>query len=202
MLELFERLAFYGTKAVLAVFIATKAGLPDEAGRLTGLFSGLIFSLPIVAGVLVDRYGFRRTLMACFATFCVGYFLIGLAGMEWGEEIVNFVGRRTYLFAVLILTAIGGSLIKPCIVGTVAKTTSEGPRAQGFSIYYSLVNLGGAIGPMVALLVRQDWGIEYVLMMSSFTSFMLLLSTFFFFGSQWVSWRNRRRRLSNRFLAT
>lgn len=180
-LELFERLAFYGAKAVLTVFLATKVGLVDEAGKLAGMFSAVIFALPILAGVLVDRYGFRKTLMACFAIFCIGYFLIGVAGMEWGQEIVNLVGKRTYVITVLLLTAVGGSLIKPCIVGTVAKTSKDESRALGFSIYYSLVNLGGAIGPMIALLVRQDWGIEYVLVMSSITSFLLLVGTFFFF---------------------
>ena len=119
-LELFERLAFYGMKAVLTVFLATRAGLPDEAGTLAGLFSGVIYTLPIVAGVLVDRYGFRKTLMACFAIFSVGYFLIGIAGMEWGQAFVDAFGRRTYVISVLLLTAVGGSLIKPCIVGTVA----------------------------------------------------------------------------------
>jgi len=66
-LESFERLAFYGAKAVLTVFLANKVGLNEEAGTLTGIFSGLIFSLPILAGVLVDKYGFKRTLMACFS---------------------------------------------------------------------------------------------------------------------------------------
>ena len=55
-LELFERLAFYGSKAVLAYFLATKVGLKDEAATLTGWFSTVIYSLPIVAGVFVDRY--------------------------------------------------------------------------------------------------------------------------------------------------
>jgi proton-dependent oligopeptide transporter, POT family len=180
-LELFERLAFYGMKAVLTVFLATKAGLVDEAGTLAGLFSGVIYLLPILAGVFVDKYGFRKTLMTCFGLFSIGYFLIGLAGMEWGEEIVNSIGKRPYVISVLLLTAIGGSLIKPCIVGTVAKTSKEDSRALGYSIYYSLVNFGGAIGPMIALFVRQDWGIEYVLVMSSFTSFLLLIGTWLFF---------------------
>ena len=113
--------------------------------------------------------------------FTVGYFLIGLAGMEWGQDFVNLFGKRTYVIIVLMLTAIGGSLIKPCIVGTVAKTTNASSKAMGFSIYYSIVNLGGAIGPMMALIVRQDLGIEYVLVMSSFTSFLLLVGTYFFF---------------------
>lgn len=180
-LELFERLAFYGMKAVLVVFLAEKVGLKEEAGKLAGLFSGIIYLLPILAGVLVDKYGFRKTLMACFAMFSVGYFLIGLAGMEWGADFVNYFGKRPYTITVLFLTAVGGSLIKPCIVGTVANTSKPDSKALGFSIYYSLVNLGGAIGPILALFVREDLGIEYVLLMSSLTSFLLLVGTWLFF---------------------
>ncbi len=182
ILELFERFAFYGSKAVLAVYLANKVGLGAQAaGSLAGLYSGLIFSLPIIAGTFVDRYGFRRTLMACFAMFCLGYFLIGLAGMQAGQGIVEAMGKTTYVTSVLILTAIGGSLIKPCIVGTVAKTSHSDIKALGYSIYYTLVNIGGAIGPILALQVRENFGIEYVLVMSSVTSFLLLLGTFVFF---------------------
>lgn len=180
-LELFERLAFYGAKAILAVFLATKVGLKEEAGTLTGLFSALIYSLPIVSGVLVDRYGFRKTLTSCFAIFSVGYFLIGMAGMEFGEYIVMAVGKKTYVITMLVVTALGGSLIKPCIVGTVSKTSKPDAKALGFSIYYTLVNLGGAIGPILALTIRENLGIEYVVMMSSITAFLLLIGTLLFF---------------------
>jgi len=180
-LELFERLAYYGSKAVLTVFLATKVGLEKEAGFLAGLFNAVLYALPIVAGVFVDKYGFKRTLMVCFAIFCVGYFLIGLAGMEYGQVIVETVGKRNYVIGVLLLTAVGGSLIKPCIVGTVAKTSKPGAQALGFSIYYTLVNLGGAIGPIIAFYVRQDLGIEFVLVMSSITSFLLFFGAWFFF---------------------
>ncbi|MDZ7303819.1 MAG: MFS transporter [candidate division KSB1 bacterium] len=182
VLELFERFAFYGSKAILAVYLANKIGLGAQAaGSLAGLYSGLIFSLPIIAGTFVDRYGFRRTLMACFAMFGVGYFLIGLAGLPFGQPLVGAMGKTTYVTAVLILTAIGGSLIKPCIVGTVAKTSHPDVKALGYSIYYTLVNIGGAVGPILALQVRENLGIEYVLVMSSVTSFLLLLAATLFF---------------------
>ena len=181
-LELFERFAFYGTKAVLAVYLANKVGLGVEsAGYLVGLFSGLIFSLPILAGVFVDRFGFRKSLIACFVLFFIGYFLIGVAGLEFGQGLVESVGKFAYVAIVLVLTAIGGSLIKPCIVGTVAKTSRPDVKSLGFSIYYTLVNLGGAIGPILALSVRQSFGIEYALVMSSLTSLMLAFGTMAFF---------------------
>ncbi len=180
-LELFERLAFYGSKAVLTKYLAEKVGLVNEAGTLAGLFSGLIFFLPIVAGVLVDKFGFKRTLLSCFAIFSIGYFLIGVAGVEFGESIVATIGKKTYILLVLLLTAIGGSLIKPSIVGTVAITSRPDSKGLAFSIYYTLANLGGAIGPLVALQVREELGIEYVLFMSSLTSFLLFFGTLIFF---------------------
>ena len=180
-LELFERFAFYGAKAVLAVFFRDKVGLVNEAGALAGFFTFLVYGLPVLAGVLVDRYGFKRTLMACFTIFGIGYFLIGMAGMEWSQYIVEAVGKRTYIISVLIITAIGGSLIKPCIVGTVARTSNEDSRTLGFSIYYSLVNFGGAVGPVIAYFIRTDLGIEWVLITSSITCFLLLIGTMIFF---------------------
>jgi POT family proton-dependent oligopeptide transporter len=140
-LELFERLAFYGSKAILAFYLANKVGLHDEAATITGWFSTLVYSLPIIAGVFVDRYGFRKTLMACFAIYAIGYFSIGVAGLTWGSAITDVIGVRNYVIIVIVLTAVGGSLIKPCIVGTVAKTSKPEAKPLGFSIYYTLVNL-------------------------------------------------------------
>jgi dipeptide/tripeptide permease len=181
-LELFERLAFYGSKAVLAVYVAEKVGLGAQlAATMVGAFSGVLYSLPIVAGTFVDRYGFRRTLAACFAFFSVGYFLIGLAGLRMGQTVVEAVGKGPYMAGVLFLTAVGGSLIKPCIVGTVASTSTDKTRSLGYSIYYTLVNFGGALGPILALQVREGLGIEYVLVMSALTSFLMLIGTLLFF---------------------
>jgi MFS family permease len=63
----------------------------------------------------------------------------------------------------------------------VANTSSDKTRSLGYSIYYTLVNVGGALGPVLALQVRENLGIEYVLIMSSVTSFALFLGTLFFF---------------------
>ncbi len=180
-LELFERLAFYGATAVLTMFLARKVGLENDAATLAGLFSGVIFLLPILAGVIVDKYGFKKTLLACFLIFTVGYFLIGLAGMPIGQDIILSIGRRNYIIIVLLITAIGGSLIKPCIVGTVAQTSKPNVKALGFSIYYTLGNIGGAIGPLLAFQIREGLGIEFVLVMSSITSFFLLVAAWIFF---------------------
>jgi proton-dependent oligopeptide transporter, POT family len=180
-LELFERLAFYGSKAVLAVYLVEKVGLGRTGSTLVGLYGFAVFFLPTLAGPLVDRYGFRRSLIACFSIFSLGYFAIGLAGLSLGKGLVAAVGTTPYVIGALLLTAIGGSLIKPCVVGTVARTTTPETKSLGYSIYYTLVNLGGAMGPLLGLQVREGLGIEYVLVMSAATSVFNLLGTLVFF---------------------
>ena len=49
---------------------------------------------------------------------------------------------------VLILPALGISLVKPCVVGTTARASKENVRSIGYSIYYTMVNIGGAPGPI------------------------------------------------------
>jgi dipeptide/tripeptide permease len=183
VLELFERFAYYGSKAVLAVYIAEQVGLGAEsAGFLAGsVFNTLLYFLPLLAGTIVDRYGFKRSLLACFGIFSVGYFLIGLAGLPVGQPIVQALGPKAWTLMALVVTAIGGSLIKPSIVGTVARTTSDETKALGYSIYYTLVNIGGAVGPFIALAVRESLGISYVLVVSSLTSLVLFVSTAIFY---------------------
>ena len=183
VIELFERFAYYGSKAILAVYIADQVGLgPEAAGFLAGsVFNTLLYFLPVLAGTVVDRYGFKRSLLACFSIFTVGYLMIGLAGLPLGQPIVAAVGARTWMLLALVVTAIGGSLIKPSIVGTVARTTTKETASLGYSIYYTLVNIGGAVGPMLALLVRHNLGISYVLVMSSLTSLALVLGTLVFY---------------------
>ncbi len=88
-----------------------------------------------------------------------------------GQPIVQAVGVKAWMLMALIITAVGGSLIKPSIVGTVARTTTEETKAVGYSIYYTLVNIGGAMGPIIALAVRENAGISYVLVVSASTSF-------------------------------
>ena len=180
-LELFERFSFYGSKIVLAVYLAETVGLGSLGISLVGFYGFGVFCLPTLAGPFVDRYGFRRSLAACFAIFSVGYFLIALAGLPAGAPLVAAVGAKAWVIGALLVTAVGGSLIKPCIVGTVARTTTEETKSLGYSVYYTLVNIGGWLGPILASQVRLSVGIAWVLVGASATSFLLFLSTLAFF---------------------
>ena len=97
---------------------------------------------------------------------------LAAAGLRERDHLQEWVLANPEILGddVLVVTAIGGSLIKPCIVGTVARTTTEETKSLGYSIYYSLVNFGGFFGPILAGEVRTRFGIASVLLMSAAVS--------------------------------
>jgi len=146
-IELFERLAYYGMNIILAIYLTRRVGYSTElAVSITGFFISSLYLLPIPAGAVSDKIGFRNGLFAAFSLLAIGYAVLGL-----------FPSKATVILA-LGLIAVGGAFVKPVISGTVKKTSPEGLSKIGFSIFYMVVNIGGFTGKIVAKLLRQDLG--------------------------------------------
>jgi POT family proton-dependent oligopeptide transporter len=181
-MELFERLAYYGQATILSVFLRDHLKFDEvEAGQLSSIFGGLIYFLPIFAGALADKFGFKKAFSFAFFILAIGYFLIGSTGITafagWYSDTNLFV----ILSFILIFTAIGGSFIKPSVLGTVALTTTSESKSLGYAIYYWLVNIGAALGPLLAYLVRDSIGIEFVYLVSALSCALMFMVTLFFF---------------------
>ena len=175
-MELFERLAYYGQQIVFMVYLRNNLGFTEaQAGTLSGLFGGLIYLMPILAGTLADKWGFRRAFNIAFTILALGYFCIGTMGMAAFSGLYGGAVPYPLLVAFLVLTAFGGSFIKPSVLGTVAVTTTEKSKSLGFAIYYWLVNAGAMIGPTIAYLVRDSFGNQYVYMVSSASCVSMLI---------------------------
>lgn len=181
-MELFERLAYYGQATVLSIFLRNTLHFSEvEAGQLSSIFGGLIYLLPILAGTLADKFGFRRAFSIAFSMLAVGYFLIGSTAMPGFHEFYAGISLYGCLVVILIFTAFGGSFIKPSVLGTVALTTKEETKSLGYAIYYWLVNIGGAIGPAIAFIVRDQIGIASVYIVSAISCGLMFVVNFFFY---------------------
>jgi MFS family permease len=181
-LELFERLAFYGQQAVLAIFLNEYLKLSEvEAGTLIGTFGFAIYFLPVLAGTFADRYGFRKALAFAFAVLSIGYLSLGIIGVPEVHSSLQDGTLFWAVFFVLLFTAVGGSFIKPSVVGTVAKTSKEETKSLGYSIYYTIVNFGGATGPVIAYFIRDLIGVQYVFYVSALSTFLMFFGTLLFY---------------------
>lgn len=176
IMELFERLAYYGQQIVFMVYMRNRLGFSEsEAGSLSGIFGGLIYLLPILGGTLADKWGFRKAFNVCFTVLAIGYFLIGSVGMPAFSGIYGNLDQYWLIMLFLIFTALGGCFIKPSVLGTVALGSKPETKSLGFAIYYWLVNVGAMIGPTIAYLVRDSIGYEYVYMISAISCLAMLV---------------------------
>ncbi len=175
-MELFERLAYYGQATILSVFLRNHLKFSEvQAGQLSSIFGGLIYFLPIFAGALADKFGFKKAFSFAFFVLAIGYFLIGSTGISAFSGWYQNASLFPVLSVILIFTAVGGSFIKPSVLGTVALTTTPESKSLGYAIYYWLVNIGAAIGPFIAYLVRDSFGIEFVYLVSALSCGLMFL---------------------------
>ena len=176
VMELFERLAYYGQQIIFMIYMRNKLGFTEtEAGQLSGMFGGVIYLLPILGGTLADKWGFRRAFNVAFSVLALGYFLIGSVGMSAFAGVYGNFSLYWLLMVFLMLTAFGGSFIKPSVLGTVAVTTTEKTKSIGFAVYYWLVNVGAIVGPTIAYLVVDRFGNEFVYMVSAISCLAMLV---------------------------
>src|ERR1700688_1849627 len=140
--ELFERLSYYAAFASLARYLHETLAFPTErAADLAGLFGGMVWFLAIFGGAVADKLGFRRALSMAYLILAAAYFLIGSIGASWLAPLRNAVPLGLFVACILILPALGISLVKPCVVGTTARASKENVRSIGYSIYYTMVNI-------------------------------------------------------------
>ncbi|MEN8192944.1 MAG: MFS transporter [Bacteroidota bacterium] len=174
VMEIFERMAWYGFFAVSSLYITGSVeegglGFTDEdRGVLQGVVTFFLYLFPVVSGALADRYGFKKMLFYAFLVLVPAYYFLGV-----------FKTFPTFFLA-FMMVAIGASMFKPVIIGTISKVTSDKTSSMGFGIFYMMVNIGGFIGPIVAGVVRA-WSWDYVFIASAgWIAINFIFVTFFY----------------------
>lgn len=174
LMEIFERLAWYGFFTVSSLYMtgaAAHGGLGfsnAQRGVLQGIIPFFVYLLPVVTGALADRIGYRCMFICAYALLIPGYFLLGQVRSFWP------------FFTVYMLVAVGAAVFKPLPVGTVARSTDDANRGIGFGIFYLMVNVGGFLGPIFAGALRVlNWSWVFVLCSASIV-INLVIAVFFF----------------------
>jgi POT family proton-dependent oligopeptide transporter len=180
--EIFERLSYYGAFASLALYLQERLNFSTEqTGTLTGIFGGMVWFLAIFGGAVADRIGFRRALSTAYLILAVAYFLIGSIAAPWLAPVRNTVPLVLFVGVILALPALGIAMVKPCVVGTTARASKENVRSIGYSIYYTMVNIGGAAGPFLASWAHRKLGVENVYRLAALSVFAAFFVVLIFF---------------------
>ncbi len=161
--ELFERAAYYSMASFLVIYLG-QLGMGSYWPSIlnTSVLWTLVYFLPILSGTIADQAGFRRSLLAAFVLLAAGYSLMGapvwLGWAKLSPTIGKDVTAPGWVFATvwasILLIGVGGSVIKPCISGTMQKS-SGARKTLGFAIFYMIINIGSLVGRGIAFVVRN-----------------------------------------------
>lgn len=171
-MEILERLAFFGVRAITPLFLVASAG--DNGLGLNYKEKGVIYTVwallqclvPMVSGGYTDRYGYRKSLAVAFILNIIGY--IGMAQSKAiSDWLVVTQGWEQPSFWVFLLAACfvatGTAIFKPPAHGTIAAASTEETSSMAWGVFYWVVNIGGALAPMGAAMLRAeiDWHIVF-----------------------------------------
>lgn len=143
--EMWERLGYYGMRALLVLFMAAAVtsgglGLDDKtAAAIYGLFTCAVYLGALPGGWVADRLlGSQRAVLFGGILIAAGDFTLALPRVE-----TFYLG--------LILVVAGTGLLKPNVSAIVGQLYPEGGarRDAGFTLFYMGINLGATLGPLV-----------------------------------------------------
>lgn len=157
-IEMWERFSFYGMRALLAVYVATRffGHLGDqanaEASLVYGGYTALVYATGIVGGYVADRVlGYQRAILLGALVMAAGLFVLLIEDLTW------------FLVGLAMVVA-GNGLFKPNISTMIGKLYAPGDvrRDSGFTIFYMGINLGAFIAPFItAAWIGATFGMKW-----------------------------------------
>src|SRR2546426_12516690 len=144
--EMWERFSYYGMRAFLILYMTAPAaagGLAFDvkhAGSVYGTYTSSAWAAAIFGGLIADRLlGQYRSVLFGGIIIALGHFTLAFKALP-------------FFYAGLSFIVIGTGLLKPNVSTLVGGLydQSDARRDAGFSIFYMGINLGAALGPIIA----------------------------------------------------
>ena len=178
----FERLAYYGGKWGIAVFVVLAAangglGLTTEQGAIfSSQFVAWTYITPIIGGFIADRWVSPRLLVPVGEILmAAGWFAISRATGAGG------------VWLAIILLAVGTGFFKGNVSGINGRQfdNDKDTLTTAFSLQYMFVNIGSFCGTTFLALIGTQ-GAGYRAMFMACAVFMLIDAAWWLFGMKYL----------------
>ena len=148
-----ERFGYYTMIAVFALFLRANFGLdPGTAGLIYSTFLGLVYFLPLVGGMLADKFGYGRMVTIGIVVMFLGYLVLSI---PLGGGTLALLG----MILALLLVSFGTGLFKgnlQVMVGDLYNDPAYADkRDSGFSLFYMAINIGALFAPTAAVKIKE-----------------------------------------------
>jgi POT family proton-dependent oligopeptide transporter len=166
--EMWERFSFYGMKALLLLYLTKYHLFSDTGGlNLLGAYGGMVYCLPVLGGLVADRWlGMRKAVVFGGVLLVLGHLGMAVEGeqaREVGDSIVRDNAALWVFYSSLSLIIMGVGFLKPNISVIVGKLYAEDDprRDSGFSLFYAGINLGAMLASLVCGVLGETYGWKY-----------------------------------------
>jgi proton-dependent oligopeptide transporter, POT family len=160
--EMWERFSYYGMRALLIFYLTQHWLFSDEAASIVyGGYTALVYIAPVLGGYLADKYlGQRKAVLFGAVLLTCGHFLMafeGDGGLGQANPMINV------FWAALAFIIVGSGFLKAnisVIVGQLYPRTDV-RRDGAYTIFYMGINVGAAVGTIIAGFLGQTYGWAY-----------------------------------------
>ena len=162
--ELFERFCYYGSRAVLALYMNERLGFDEPTTvSLFAYYIAACYFSPLIGGYIGDVYwGKYRTIVVFNFIYMSGLLILGTTA---------FVNSTAGCFIGLGLMALGTGGIKPSCGPFGADQLPPGDAQQNTSFWlawYAAINLGSVFSYILTPIVRVNAGYGWAFLTSLF----------------------------------
>ena len=167
--EMWERFSYYGMSALLVLYLSQHLLFGDKAASLLfGTYGSLVYAMPLLGGLIADRYlGYRKAVAFGAILLVCGHFGMAFEGpkarlMPDGSVVRNpFFEQVFYLSLALIIVGVG--FLKANISTIVGQLYGkDDPRRDGgFTIFYMGINIGAFVSTLACGYLGQTYGWQY-----------------------------------------
>jgi len=158
--EMCERFSYYGMRALLILYLTQHWLYSDgKANLIYGAYTSLVYITPVLGGYLADRYlGQRKAVLFGAVLLTCGHFLMAFEGSGGqADPTINV------FWLALAFIIVGSGFLKAnisVIVGQLYPRTDV-RRDGAYTIFYMGINVGAAIGTILAGYLGQVYGWKY-----------------------------------------
>lgn len=158
--EMWERFSYYGMRALLIFYLVQHWMFSEfEGGIVYGAYTALVYITPVVGGYLADKWlGQRKAVLFGAVLLTFGHFLMAFEG-DGGQSDPMI----SIFWLALAFIIVGSGFLKAnisVIVGQLYERTDV-RRDGAYTIFYVGINLGAALGSIIAGYLGQTYGWAY-----------------------------------------
>ncbi|TAH46938.1 MAG: MFS transporter [Gammaproteobacteria bacterium] len=163
--EMWERFSFYGMKALLLLYLIKYHLFSDDNGyNLIGAYGGLVYAMPVIGGLVADRWlGMRKAVVFGGILLVLGHLGMAIEGTPATHAngvIMRDEGALQVFYFSLALIIMGVGFLKPNISTIVGKLygPNDPRRDSGFSIFYAGINIGATVSGILCGWLGETYG--------------------------------------------